>query len=208
MLRHYNVIRQSARRIADAIDHTIEGFVDGRIEQEADFTSQMLGRIEEAQDGYQAKGVIWKAKVLTDKGRGAQEKQYGADFMGVLNIDLPDFKVNKGFLAQAKIASRLTDIVGLHSQCGRMLDLSPDSFVFLYGADGVIVVPAVSVMGANSHPSELYYRSAARFFEEHLESFIGDRNISGPSADTLRDLRERYEARSLLYLQARSTLTS
>ena len=114
------------------------------------------------------------------------------------------FKVNKGFLAQAKIITSGLNVGELHSQCERMLRLSPDSFVFLYSRVGVTVVPAISVMGTTGNPTELYSRSAARFFEEHFESFIGDGSISAPSVDVLEGIRERFEARTLLYLQAKS----
>jgi hypothetical protein len=166
----------------------------------------MLGGIEEAMHEFQVKGIQWRAKTLTDRGRDAQEKKYGADFMGVLSVDLPDFRVEKGFLAQAKIDTPRLDLKSLHSQCERMLSLSPESFVFLYSREGVTVVPAIAVMGTKERPSELYSRSAARFFEEHFQSFIGDRAISAPREDVLEGLRERYDARSLLYLQAKSDI--
>ena len=207
MLRYYGIVRESAQRLADAIDHTVQTFADGRVEQEPAFTDRMLGGIEEALREFQVKGVHWRAKTLTDRGRHAQEKKYGADFMGVLSVDFPDFKVEKGFLAQAKIDTPLMDLRSLHSQGERMLSLSPDSFVFLYSREGVKVVPAVAVIGTQMHPSELYSRSAARFFEEHFQSFIGDRAISAPRLDVLEGLRERYEARSLLYLEASSDIS-
>jgi hypothetical protein len=206
MLKYYGIIRESARRLTEAIDHTVAAFAEGQVEQEPAFTDRMLGGIEEAMREFHVKGIHWRAKTLTDRGPHAQEKKYGADFMGVLNVDLPDFKVEKGFLAQAKIDGPRFDLHSLHSQCERMLRLSPDSFVFLYSKDGVTVIPAVSVIGTREHPSGLYSRSATRFFEEHFESFIGDRKISAPSEDVLEELRERYEARSLMYLQAKSDI--
>ena len=204
MLRYYGIIRASAKRLSEAIDHTVEAFHQGRIQQEPAFTDRMLGSIEESLRDFQVKGVTWSAKTLTDRGSGSQESRYGADFMGVLNIDLPDFKVKKGFLAQAKIIRPGLNLDDLQRQCEKMLTLSPDSFVFLYSISDVVVVPAISVVSANAQPTDLYSRTVARFFEEHFESFIGDRNISAPIPDTLENLRERYEARSLLFLQAAS----
>lgn len=206
MLRYYGIIRESAHKVAEAIDHTVEGYVDGRIEQEPAFTDRMLGSIEETLSGFQVKGVTWQAKTLSDRGRHAQEKKYGADFMGVLEVSLPEYNVRKGFLAQAKIIdSWFIDFRELHSQCERMLKLSPASFVFLYSKKGVTVVPAISVVATSANPTELYSRNAARFFEEHFESFIGDRNIAVPKIEALDELRGRYEARSLLYLAAGTT---
>ena len=163
----------------------------------------MLGAIEQAMHGFRVKGVSWVAKTLTDRGPGAQEKLYGADCRGVLDIDLPDFGVKKGFLAQAKLVRSYLDIrKELQKQCEKMLALSPASFVFLYDYSRVSVIPAVAVVGTDHDPSALYSRTAARFFEEHFESFIGDRDIKAPTPDILEDLRSRYEARRLLYLRA------
>lgn len=203
MIRSYAIIRESAQRVGEAIDHATEAFLDGRVEQEPAFTDRMLGTVEEAMRGYRVKGVTWTAKTLTDRGPHSQERVYGADFMGVLSIDLPDFSVKKGFLAQAKMARNARD-PRLREQCERMLKLSPASFVFLYDQRDVSVVPAISVVGADVSPTELYSRSASRFFEEHFESFIGDRAISAPTPKTLERLRLRYETPRLLYLQARA----
>ncbi len=127
--------------------------------------------------------------------------------MGVLNIDLPDFKVSKGFLAQAKLLRHETvdNLEELKRQCDRMLKFSPDSFVFLYRYDGVRVVPAISVVGSTVDPNQLYSRSAQRFFEEHLECFIGDQAIQAPTPETLEELCRRFEARSALLLRGRPT---
>lgn len=65
---------------------------------------------------------------------------------------------------------------GLKEQCNKMLDLSPDSYVFLYSRKSISVVPAVSVVGADKWiPHDLSSRSITRFYEEHFQCFIGDR---------------------------------
>ncbi len=202
MIRNYGIIRDSARRVADAIAHSTDALVEGRIEQEPAFTDRMLGAIEQAMREFRIKGVSWTAKTLTDRGRGSQEKKYGADFIGVLSIALPNFSVKKGFLAQAKMTNKRFDANELRVQCERMLQLSPASFVFLYGLRGVSVVPAISVIGSRREPDALYSKTAAQFFEEHFESFIGDRAISAATPEALEDLLRRYESHSLLYLQA------
>ena len=124
--------------------------------------------------------------------------------MGVLNIALPEFAVSKGFLAQAKLIRKggSGDLKELRQQCKKMLVLSPDSFVFLYGQDGVRVVPAIAVVGAKVDPVLLYSRSAQRFFEEHFECFIGDGNIKSATPTTLDSMRKRFEARSAIEIRA------
>lgn len=206
MITYYHAVREAAQRIAGAIDLSVEALHEKRAEHEPAMTDRMLGAIEQSLGDYRAKGIRWSAKTLTDRGKGSQESKYGADFMGVLNISIPEFAVSKGFLAQAKLIRNGSagNINELKQQCEKMLSLSPASFVFLYGADGVRVVPAISVMGSNVGPLELYSRSAQSFFEEHLKCFIGDRNIDAPTPETLRALRERFNVRSAIILQAKS----
>jgi hypothetical protein len=169
----------------------------------------MLGAIEEAMRDYRAKGISWTAKTLTDRGRNAQERRHGADFAGVLSINLPEFKVNKGFLAQAKLVEPRTalptsEFERMKAQCEQMLAQTPDSFVFLYSRDGVTVVPAISIVSSEPrNPHELYSRSISRFYEEHFESFIGDRRLNAPTREMLDELRRGLDTRSLLYLEAR-----
>ena len=204
MITDYHAVRQAAQHIAGAIDRSVDALREGRVEHEPAMTDRMLGAIEESLRDYQTKGIRWTAKTLTDRGRGSQESRYGADFMGVLNIVLPEFAVSKGFLAQAKLVRNGSsgDIRELRLQCKKMLNLSPDSFVFLYGQEGVRVVPAISVVAANVDPLRLYSRSAQRFFEEHFECFIGDGNIQSSTPKALDDLRERFEARRAIEIRA------
>jgi hypothetical protein len=197
-------------RIAGAGDAAVKDLQEGMVEQQPHLTDRLLGRIMQSINGYQSKGVRWSAKTLTDHGRGAQEKKYGADFVGVLDIDLPEFKVRKGFLAQAKllISGRMPthEFNRLFSQCRQMLELSPAAFVFLQSLEDIRVIPAVTVVGARApetvfHPDGFYSRSLSRFYEEHFECFIGDRQINEPSERNLENL----QARSLQYLAASSS---
>lgn len=209
MLQDYAIIRESAAHLASAAEETVASLRDLRIEQEHHFTDRMLGRIEEAMNNYALKGVKWTAKTLTDKGANAQETKYGADFAGVLDIALPDYSVKKGFLAQSKRAEpgvplTKSECNRMKGQCDDMLKLSPDSYVFLYSVTGIFVVPAISVLNSNlCDPFELYSRSVARFFEEHFECFIGDRDIATPDPKMLDSLMKRYDARRMIQLNLR-----
>lgn len=206
MLAYYQAVRGAATQIADAINDAVEALIAGRVEQEPAMTDRMLGAIEQSLKGYADKGIFWHAKTLTDRGRAAQETQYGADFMGVLNIYLPGFVVAKGFLAQAKLVrdGSIGDTGILKDQCEKMLQLSPDSFVFLYAKEGVRVVPAISVVACDFDPLLLYQRSAQRFFEEHLQCFIGDRKIHAATPQALKQLAEHFEVRSAIMVDAKS----
>jgi len=209
MIKNLHVIRASAKRIEKAAHRVLRSYQEGLIEHEPTFTDRMLGAIEEAMSDFSVKGVRWHSKTLTFQGPNAQETRYGADFIGVLDINISGYSVVKGFLAQAKriepdqpMSSR--DWEDMKVQCDKMLTLSPDSFVFLYSKESISVVPAVSVVSAAIwNPHELSSRSITRFYEEHFQCFIGDRRISAPSIETLRRLQEQLVSRKLLYLEAR-----
>jgi hypothetical protein len=210
MIRSLGIVREAAARAAGAADRTLSALRERRVEQEPAFTDRMLGAIEESMREFQTKGVNWTAKTLTDRGRNAQESRHGADFAGVLSIDFPDFKVQKGFLAQAKMVEPTASMLRseydrMRAQCDLMLNRTPDAFLFLYAQDAITVVPAVSVVSSQPRtPHEFYSRSIARFYEEHFESFIGDRRLYAPTPDMLDGLQRDVDARALLYLEARS----
>ena len=202
MITYYRAVRQVARRIASATDHAVEALSEGRVEHEPAMTDRMLGAIEESLRDFEVNGIRWSAKTLTDRGPASQESKYGADFVGVLNVDLPAFTISKGFLAQAKLIRNkwVDQSPKLKQQCERMLNLSADSFVFIYAYNGVRVIPAISVLATNVDLGYLYSRSVQRFFEEHLQCFIGDRAIQSATPATLENLRTRLEARNAILI--------
>ena len=201
-------IRNAARRIAVAADAAVSDLTEGLVEQEPQLTDRMLGRIAASMQGYESKGVRWKARTLPDRGPGAEEKVFGADFVGVLDMDIPGFKVKKGFLAQAKLlrpnGMSKREFRRMVDQCNQMLDLSPASYVFVQSTDGIRVLPATAVVGTSTAKLAFdagahYSRRLSRFYEDHFECFIGDSKINEPTRETLDNLR----ARSLLELSAR-----
>lgn len=212
MLKAPRIVREAARTVAEAVNRTATSNQRGQIVQEPDFTSRMVARIEDAVNGSELKGVEWSAHVLSDRGPGAAERTYGADFLGVLSVDLNGFSLRKGFLAQAKLlrhGSLLSraEWNRLKEQCDRMLALSPDSYVFAYSLQTVRIIPAVSVMAADHQPlANLYDRSVAAFFLLHFESFIGDRQFGTASESELRRARRRAEARTALLLQLKGIM--
>lgn len=204
MIRSYNVVRASARRVQGAIDRVTADYKKGEVQIETDFTSKMLQAIKDDMNGFHTHDIAWRGMVLNPS---TQENQYGADFLGVLSVNLDEFQVNKGFLAQAKRIQndRSVDMKTLKGQCKRMLRYTPDSFVFLYKETGVRIVPAIGVVSLNSHNlsvTELYSRSPQSFFEEHFECFVGDRKISTPTADALAELQGKFDRTMAIYLTA------
>lgn len=160
---------------------------------------------------YSVRGRInWTARSLrTGAGVAAEEKRHGADLMGVLDIDIPDFRVIKGFLSQAKRAEprsklRNQDWDRLQSQCEKMLLRTPDSFVWVYSKSaGIRIFPAEAVLALKSRDIfELYSRSVARFFEYHIECFVGDRRLNSTDIKALDALAE-FPVERILELSAR-----
>ncbi len=170
----------------------------------------MLGRMEHAIENYRTRGIRWRAKTLTDRGPGSQESQFGADFAGVVEMNLPEYKVSKGFLAQAKLLEpgdwlSHSDLRRLREQCDRMLSRTADAFVFVYSRQDISIIPALAVLSSEYGDLHAHYRrSVRRFYEEHFSCFIGDRAISEPSAHMLDTLPERIPARVALAIRAES----
>ncbi len=88
----------------------------------------------------------------------------------------------------------------LQKQCERMLCYSTESFVFLYSQQsGIVVVPALEVIAARDcNPHELINKPMTKFYQEHFECFIGDKEIRSANPQALGGLIERYEARRLI----------
>jgi len=209
MIRHLAVVRQCARRCATAANGTLEAYHDQRVEHEPAFTDRMLGRIEQVMEGFEIKGIRWRAKTLTDRGSGSQESRFGADFVATLEVDLPSYSVKKGFLAQAKITGRLDrhrlgEFSRLRRQCEKMVRVSHAAYVFLYSQKEIRVIPALALLSLHDEAGfeSLYSRNISRFFEEHFESFLGDPRIHAPSITLIEALADLFDTRSALCLRA------
>jgi len=207
MLKDRYILRSISALATQAAKQTLDDLHDGWVEQEAPFTERLIANLQNQLDGKTVKGIRWKAKSLTDRGIRAQEATFGADFLGVLTLDLLEFRVTKGFFAQAKLIRRQGDMVRssefkrLKKQCEKMLNVTPDSFVFLYSKRGIRIVPACSVMGTSSKElKRLTDRTIGRFFAEYVECFIGDPKLNAPSLDRFYALAEQHGVRQGLYL--------
>lgn len=205
----YAALRAAAGRIAEAGSLAARALAQGRIQLEPAFTDRMLGRIDHLMDGYVGSGIQWTALSLTDRVKNSQEKEFGADFAGVLDIDLDDYQAKKGFLAQAKRIEPFETMVAkerrrMVNQCKKMLKHTNDAFVFLYSIKGISVVPAAVVVGTTfTNPHNLKPMSLQHFYEGHFECTIGDRKISVADSTMLDTLRKQLSTRRLSYLKAR-----
>lgn len=207
MIFRRHVLRDISRAVTAAGDRTLDDLRQHSASQEPHVTDRLAANIQNELDGRTLRGIRWKAKTLTDHGRNAEENRFGADLLGVLTIDLVDYHVCKGFLAQAKLfqGPRLeqspSQMDVLAKQCSKMLQFTPDSFVFLYSPRAIKIVPASAVRAVSRLSfSELCSRSLGTFFKEYVESFIGDTRLRSPSLEDLRGAMREYECRVRLHI--------
>ena len=210
MFANRELVRKVANRVRAAARETLEDLVSTRVQHETQFTDRFLGNLQHQLNGKTIAGVRWRVKTLTDRVARSQEREFGADFIAALDVEMEEFSVKKGFLAQAKRVEpserfRSSESSRLREQCKKMLKHTPDSFVFLYSAQsGVTVVPAIEVLGARDcNPHELTNRPVAQFFGDHLDCFVGDPKIRAADVAQLETLRADYAARALLALEGR-----
>jgi hypothetical protein len=208
MIRDYRAVRAVASAISDAADETMEAYRKERVVDEPHITDRLMGAIETTVNHLKIGSVLlpfgggmrmplrWEAMTLRAGSRSAaHEKKFGADILGVLKIDIRDYRTSKGFLAQAKRAEPRQEFDRsewrrLQEQCEKMLAITPDSFVIIYSiARGVRFFSAQAVHSfSGRNIFDLYDLGIRSFFEKHLQSFIGDRRIDQPKVDTLEKL--------------------
>ncbi|HUD48224.1 MAG TPA: hypothetical protein VMR33_15435 [Candidatus Baltobacteraceae bacterium] len=205
MLKYRRIIQDSARRIADAANRAVDDYIMADAENQAEFTGIMLGRIKTAMDGHSNRGVRWTAKTLTSHSPNARDNTVTADFLGVVEFELPEYRVKKGFLAQVRRIERGLPMAPhewdrLADQCKQMLAITAESYVFVCARSGIVVVPALAIASGTAprNPHDFYSRTALRFYEDHFECFVGDLEVSSADTATLQRLKARYA----LYLGA------
>lgn len=214
------IVRHFGELISKAEEQAIEGIVESRTETEPSITDRFLARIEAVFEEHGEKnGLRLRARTLRDRGPGAPERRFGADFCAVLDIRLRGYQQSKGFLAQAKRESESSGIdisryrgqikVGfpdnqefrrLSKQTEKMLSVTPDSFVLVYSTRGFVVVPASSIRDLNSS-GRLYGMPVDRFFKHFLMCFVGDRRLNAYDDQSLEKLAAEYALRNAVMFQ-------
>lgn len=167
MLKDWIAARGFGSRFERAADQARKRYRGGRVEQEPAITDRMPSPIEAEFNAPTENGLFWRAKTLADLGPGSQEKQFGADFLGVLRGNIGQHGVTKGFFAQAKLATRSSSEGRrkLIDQFRNMLDLSLDFFVLVYSTRNFHVFPAITILAAAGRLEILYLLGIRRFFE-------------------------------------------
>lgn len=217
MIRDYHAVRPIAKAISEEADAVIDAYKKSRIVDEPSITDRLMGAIEARVNrmrfsavpasgwgGGMWSPIVWHAKTLrSGHHSAAEEKEYGADIMGVFSVDTAKYKIAKGFLAQAKRAEPKSNFTSaewlrLTEQCRRMLSVTPDSFVIAYSkSEGVRFFSAQAVVALNGLDLfDLYSLGPLNFFEKHFQSFIGDHRLNQPDIQVLDRLRGESRSRA------------
>lgn len=210
------------------------GLEEGGVETEPTLTDRLIGGIEMGVEDIRDRneGYRLRIRTLRDRGRNAPEKEFGADAVFVLDIDVPEITLKKGFLAQAKLSGsegikavvnrhlyndEISVIVSeascypsasskhLRSQCDDMLAISPASFIFVYDQTGISVVPAITIsrLCKMKEWQGVHAKPLQFFMRDYLHCFVGDPSISAYDDDTLRRRMMQSYSQAAVLVQVR-----
>ncbi len=176
---------RAAAKVADkATARAIKKYSEGLVTDEDDLTGVLIGRLDAAFDG-QVGALTWSSSIVRHRrGVAAQEKRIGADMIIHVSLMTPLQNYSKAVLVQAKRhepAGQMTrnDQAELQKQCGKMLEISPASFVFNYAQRGMRCGSASKIKGSSNR--DLYDAcnwTSYRFFLELFRSPIGDPKLT------------------------------
>jgi hypothetical protein len=101
-----------------------------------------------------------------------------------LEINLPEYAIRKGFLAQAKRQEEgnklgKSEWDRLTLQCKRMIEISSESFVFIYSRNGIFILPANTIV-ACKESQDLFIlnpQNIGQFYKNHFKCYVGDTRI-------------------------------
>lgn len=225
-------INDLQNHINKAVDKVFKDIVDDfpKIQgREEEITSQFRGEINRhlIHEIEKSLGGIklddFKIDVYTYSKK--EEKKVGADIAGILEIDYGSKVLKKAFLAQSKICHPVkvkppkgTSTTHYESknplilkQAKDMLNITSDSFFFLYTKTGCLVIPALHVdaIGKNKvNTVDFHYKNLGNFYSEFFQCFIGDHKIADIATDSksLRDYAAKYNVNNVLYIKITTTL--
>jgi hypothetical protein len=189
-------IREAARRADSAVWETMSAYRDRTVTEEPAITGALVMALRDALNGYRGEppiaGLAWSAHILkSSSGRSAEESAYGADILFHVVFDTPLLKYSKGVLVQAKRVEqgesmRTKDHNNLISQCGKMLGVTPASYIFDYARREMRCGSALAIAGSTNR--ELYAQcvwTSYRFFLELFRCPIGDPRITSANVEDL-----------------------
>lgn len=180
-----------AELIRSIIDEVVREHFDAAT-QEHQLTSRLCGALEAKLRSLQV--FDWHVRIVTqefpDKGSGSAEKPTGIDLYVGVEIDGPD-AISKGIFIQSKWNEpnrRSADQRQLVEQCKKMNSRSHASYVWLYGPEGVEVIPASEVVAwPTTRPEALSSRKVSELFKGVLDCFEGDQRFGLPRGEPMRE---------------------
>jgi hypothetical protein len=200
----------AAKAIEDAILAVAQKQADGDIGNELDFNSRLVARIGNSIDGFEAPSSTWRTTAIISGREGSEETPMGSGLVMTADIQTPTYAIQKSMLIQTRRLEptqkmRTREHQWLKKQCADMLDLSADSFVFLYSPSKVTVVSAAAVEASNlSKLHDLYLYSPNILFEDFFLCWQGDPRLKANTKEDLAQLRTRARADSAILLRAAS----
>lgn len=162
----------------------IDRWRKGLISEEEDISSQLAVEIDKVLSGLNVYGIKVKTKVFTRKGPKSEERIVGADLGIILEIENNN-PISKCVLVQSKKETNypLNTDSQLKIQCSKMLNITSDSFVFIYSKHGYLgrnhikVIPAFRIVNFTLSKISGYTMSLSTFFLNFLNCYIGDHKI-------------------------------
>jgi len=165
-------------------DKTVRDHIGG-MTQEAPLTARIGQTLETALNNERVLG--YRIRVVTqdipDRGRGALEKQLGADLYIGIEVIEGKHRQSKGLLIQSKLREKLnsTQRDALRGACKDMLNSSNASYVWIYAENGIRVFEASEVAGLHYRTfDDLTARRTTTLFKRTLECSEGDVSLGLP----------------------------
>lgn len=214
-MRKRNAIERDL--IAEAIRSTVDAEVREHFDaltQEHQLTSRICGALE-ARLRYGDFGrynVQIILQEIPDKGPGTLEKRTGVDLYIGVRID-EGAKISKGLFIQAKWNEKgrsRRDQADLVQQCKKIDEKTDAGYLWLYGPNGVDIVPAKEVV-ANPlvNPEQLGSRKLNEVMRQVFDCFEGDRKFGPPSGLSVRSdlgvMLEEFAAENAIIINVSNT---
>jgi len=186
--RTRTVIKRSTNNVVKRVLNLHEN-IEGREEQITDqlaseITLHLIEEIRSQLDGKNIEGINFSITVYQKK---AEEPITGADFVGILDIDLGDRKIKKVYLAQAKIGKVIENDTGqeivkfsspdIIRQVNNMLALTNSAYVFVYTKSGINIISAEYVKALNSKTIRIeksQTHDTGYLYEQLFDCWAGD----------------------------------
>ncbi|MDQ3110127.1 MAG: hypothetical protein M3R17_09545 [Bacteroidota bacterium] len=225
MLKTFHIdtaIKKTVNKVSEETLIKLEkkyGRIDGR---EEDITSKLEDKlgdtlvdgIQREFSGTKINGLAFDLFTYKKK----QEKNNGADVLGVVDITLNGQRVKKAYLAQCKIGKvegidnfkhtifSCISSKNILEQAEKMLAITSDSFFFIYTKKGIYAIPAFQIRLCNKKhlisSKETHFLNLGTFYSDFFKCFIGDEKLGNSidlAEDTKFDVKMR-SARTLIYI--------